>query len=70
MKHVGKAKTTWMPLILVSMAAFVAALDQTFMSVSLSQVFVDLDTDVGTLQTIMSMYTLITASMMPLSAKL
>ena len=63
-------KVSWTPLILVSMAAFVAALDQTFMSVSMSQVIVDLDTDVGTIQTIMSLYTLITASVMLVSAKL
>ena len=59
-----------MPLILVSMAAIVATLDQTFMNVSMSQVVRDLNTDTGTIQAIMSLYTLITASVMLVSAKL
>ena len=63
-------KISWIPLILVSAASFVAALDETFMNVSISQVVKDLDTDVGTIQTIMSLYTLITASLMLVSSKL
>ena len=70
----GKAKNSssisWIPLILVSMASFVSALDQTFMNVSMSQVVIELDTDTSTIQSIMSLYTLITASMMLVSAKL
>ena len=63
-------KISWIPLILVSAASFVAALDETFMNVSISQVVKDLDTDVGTIQTIMSLYTLITASLMLITSKL
>ena len=59
-----------MPLVVVAAAAFISALDSTFMNVSMSQVVVDLDTDVGTIQKIVSFYTLITASLMLISAKL
>ena len=61
---------SWMPLVVVAAAAFISALDSTFMNVSMSQVVVDLDTDVGTIQKIISFYTLITASLMLISAKL
>ena len=69
-KTKSSGSVSWMPLILVSMASFVSALDQTFMNVSMSQVVADLNTTTSTIQTIMSMYTLITASMMLVSAKL
>ena len=61
---------SWTPLIVVAFAAFIIALDATFMNVSISKVVVDLNTDVSTIQSIMSFYTLITAAFMLLSAKL
>ena len=61
---------SWIPLIVVALASFIIALDATFMNVSISQVVVDLSTDVSTIQSIMSFYTLITAACMLLSAKL
>lgn len=61
---------SWLPLIVVAFASFIIALDATFMNVSISQVVVDLNTDVSTIQSIMSFYTLITAAFMLLSAKL
>lgn len=61
---------SWMPLFVIAAAAFVGALDATFMNVSMSQVVVDLDTDVGTIQKMVSFYTLITASLLLISAKL
>ena len=63
-------KTSWTPLIIVALASFIIALDATFMNVSISQVVVDLNTDVSTIQSTMSFYTLITAAFMLLSAKL
>ena len=63
-------KTSWIPLILVAAATFVFALDATFMNVSISQLVVDLDTDVATIRKIISFYTLITASLMMISSKL
>ena len=61
---------SWIPLIVVALASFIIALDATFMNVSISQVVVDLNTDVSTIQSTMSFYTLITAAFMLLSAKL
>ncbi len=61
---------SWLPLILVACASFIIALDVTFMNVSISQVVVDLNTDVSTIQMTMSFYTLITAAFMLISAKL
>ena len=61
---------SWIPLILVCFATFIIALDTTFMNVSISSVVADLNTDVSTIQTISSFYTLITASFMLLSTKL
>ena len=63
-------ETSWTPLLVIAFAAFIIALDATFMNVSISQVVVDLKTDVSTIQSIMSFYTLITAAFMLLSAKL
>ena len=63
-------ENSWIPLIVVACASFIIALDATFMNVSISQVVADLNTDVSTLQMIMSFYTLITAAFMLLSAKL
>ena len=63
-------ENSWIPLIVIAFAAFIIALDATFMNVSISQVVVDLNTDVSTIQSIMSFYTLITAAFMLLSAKL
>ena len=63
-------ETSWTPLIVIAFASFIIALDATFMNVSISQVDVDLITDVSTIHSIMSFYTLITAAFMLLSAKL
>ena len=63
-------ENSWIPLIVIAFASFIIALDATFMNVSISQVVVDLNTDVSTIQSIMSFYTLITAAFMLLSAKL
>ena len=61
---------SWMPMIVIASAAFVGALDATFMNVSMSLVVVDLDTNVGTIQKMVSFYTLITASLLLISARL
>ena len=63
-------KESMMPLIVIASAAFVGALDATFMNVSMSQVVIDLDTNLGTIQKMVSFYTLITASLLLISAKL
>ena len=55
---------------MIAAAAFIGALDATFMNVSMSQVVIDLDITVGTIQKMVSFYTLITASLLLISAKL
>lgn len=61
---------SWIPLILVACASFIIILDSTFMNVSLSQLIIDLNTDINTIQTIITFYTLITASLMLVGARL
>lgn len=61
---------SWMPMIVIAAAAFVGALDATFMNVSMSQVVNDLDTNLGTIQKMVTFYTLTTASLLLISAKL
>ena len=61
---------SWIPLIVVALASFIIALDSTFMNVTIFQLVSDLNTNVSTIQLIMSFYTLITAAFILLSAKL
>ncbi|MDL2270320.1 MFS transporter [Methanobrevibacter sp. OttesenSCG-928-I08] len=61
---------SWFPLIIIACASFVIALDSTFMNVAISSLVVDLNTEIGTIQTIITFYTLITASLMLVGAKL
>ena len=63
-------KTTWLPLILVALASFIITLDSTFMNVSISQLVLDLNTSLSTIQLIICFYTLITASLMLVGSKL
>ncbi|WP_292472551.1 MFS transporter [Methanosphaera sp.] len=61
---------TWIPLLLISLAAFIITLDSTFMNVAISQLITDLNTTVSTVQLIISFYTLITASLMLIGSRL
>ena len=70
MRIITQDKTTWFPLILVALASFIITLDSTFMNVSISQLVVDLNTSLSTVQLIICFYTLITASLMLVGAKL
>lgn len=60
---------SWFPLILVAFASFIITLDTTFMNVSISNLIVDLNTTIGTVQGIICFYTLITASLMLVGSK-
>ncbi|MGL6297684.1 MAG: MFS transporter [Methanobacteriaceae archaeon] len=64
------AKKSWVPLIMISLAVFVIALDSTFMNVAMRYLVVDLNTTVGTIQMTITFYTLIMASLMLLGGKL
>ena len=63
-------ENSWFPLIVVACASFIIVLDSFFMNVSISRIVVDLNTDVSTIQMIVSFCTLITAALILLSTKL
>lgn len=65
-----KTKGKWSVLLVLAMAAFIMVIDSTAMNVSLSNLVADLNTDIGTIQTIMSLYTLTMAVFMLPGAKL
>ncbi len=65
-----KEKSKWSVLIVLAMAAFIMVIDSTAMNVSISNLVADLNTDIGTIQTIMSLYTLIMAVFMLPGAKI
>ena len=48
----------------MAFTSFIITLDTTFVNVSISKVVVDLNTDVSTIQMIMSFYALITVAFM------
>jgi len=61
---------SWIPLIVVACASFIIVLDSLFMNVSISRIVTDLNSDVSTIQMIVSFCTLITAALILLSTKL
>ena len=63
-------ENSWIPLIVVACASFIIILDSLFMNVSISHIVADLNTDVSTVQMIVSFNTLITAALILLSTKL
>lgn len=60
----------WITLIVVSLSAFVIALDTTFMNVAITTLVTDLDTTVSTIQIIIAVYALTMASLMLVGGKL
>lgn len=65
-----KKQSKWGVLSVLAMAAFIMVIDSTAMNVSLSNLVADLNTDIGTIQTIMALYTLTMAVFMLPGAKL
>ncbi len=63
------SKAGWIPLILISSAIFIMALNTTFPNVAVSQLIPDLNTTLSTLQLIVTFYTLIIASLILIGAK-
>ena len=63
-------ENSWIPLIIVACASFIIVLDSLFMNVSISRIVTDLNSDVSTIQMIVSFCTLITAALILLSTKL
>jgi EmrB/QacA subfamily drug resistance transporter len=60
----------WGPLVIVAAAQFVMVLDQAVMNVSISQLVVDLDTDVTAIQGVITLYSLVMAMFMVAGGKI
>lgn len=67
---VKNSQLNWITLIIVSFAAFIIAFDTTFMNVAIINLVKDLNTTVGTVQAIITIYALVMACLMLLGAKL
>ena len=63
------AKTGWGVVGMLAAAQFIMVLDTTVMNVSISQVVADLNTTIVGLQTAITMYTLVMASLMLIGGK-
>ena len=62
--------SSWGVLLIVSLAVFILVIDTTTMEVSISALVHDLDTNASTIQTIITIYTLVKAAFMLIGAKL
>jgi EmrB/QacA subfamily drug resistance transporter len=60
----------WMPLFALAGAQFVMVLDQSVMNVSISQLVVDFDTTVSTIQAVITLYALVMAMFMLTGGKI
>jgi MFS family permease len=60
----------WLPLVVLAAAQFVMVLDQAVMNVSISQLVVDLDTDVTAIQAVITLYSLVMAMFMVTGGKI
>ena len=60
----------WLPLVALAGAQFLMVLDQSVMNVSISQLVVDFDTTITTIQGVITLYTLIMAMFMLTGGKL
>ena len=66
----GAAKISWLPLIALAVAQFVMVLDQSVMNVSISQLVIDFDTTVTTIQAVITLYCLVMAMFMLTGGKI
>lgn len=64
------SRTAWGPLVILAAAQFVMVLDQAVMNVSISQLTVDLDTDVTAIQGVITLYSLVMAMLMVTGGKI
>jgi EmrB/QacA subfamily drug resistance transporter len=60
----------WWVLVVLAAAQFLMVLDQSVMNVSISQLVADFDTDVTTIQTVITLYSLVMAALMITGGKL
>ena len=60
----------WLPLVALALAQFVMVLDQAVMNVSISQLVEDFETNVTTIQGVITLYSLVMAMFMLVGAKI
>ncbi len=64
------AASTWKPLAVLGTAQFLMVLDASVMNVSISQLVEDFDTEVTTVQAVITLYTLVMAAFMLTGGKI
>ncbi len=69
-RNAKSSSVSWGPLVVLCIAFFILVFDTTAMTVAINDLVIDLDTDIGTIQAIMAIYTLVMASTMLMGAKL
>jgi len=69
MTNENKTEKNWLILIIVSLSAFIIAIDSTFMNVAISTLVVDLNTQLSVIQGIIAVYTLTMACLMLFGSK-
>jgi len=67
---VAEKETGWLTLIIVTLSVFIIVIDKTFMNVAIYPLIRDLHTNIGTIQSIIAIYSLILACLMILGSKL
>jgi EmrB/QacA subfamily drug resistance transporter len=65
-----ESKTGWLTLLIVTLSVFIIVIDKTFLNVAISTLIRDLHTDIGTIQSIIAIYSLVMASLMIPGGKL
>lgn len=65
----NKTDKSWLILIVLSLSAFIIAIDSTFMNVAISTLVVDLNTQLSVIQGIIAVYTLTMACLMLFGSK-
>lgn len=66
----NKSRTGWMALFVISLSLFIIGLDSTFMNVAMIYLVKDLNTTLGSVQSIIAIYTLIMGCFVLFGAKL
>ncbi len=69
MVNTNKTDKSWLILIVLSLSAFIIAIDSTFMNVAISTLVVDLNTQLSVIQGIIAVYTLTMACLMLFGSK-
>lgn len=69
-KNSNTSKIGWTTVIIVSLAAFIISLDNTFMNVAISNLLIDLNTTVAVIQIIITVYALTMASLILFGSKM